>query len=458
MPVSARELFAWHARPGAFERLTPGWQPARVRARSGNGIRDGSRVTVAVPVPGTLGLVHQTLEVEHRDYIDGQQFRDVQVRGPFASWNHLHRVERGEADDTSVLEDRIEYEMPLGPIGAIVNGQMESELARLFAWRHARTRADLQRHAAFADRPRLRVGITGGTGMVGRALTHFLTTGGHTVRWITRRPESARGDIRWDPDRGTLDQADMAGLDAVVHLAGANVGERWTAAHKRAIRESRERGTRLIARALAGTGRPEVPLISMSATGYYGDAGGMLLTEESPAGPGFLADTANVWEAETQVAAAAGHRVAITRMGVVLDADGGALAKMLPAFLAGVGGRLGSGAQYLSWITLTDAVYALHHLLMTPTASGVYNLVAPTPVTNAEFVDTLGRVLSRPTVLPVPAFALTALFGEMAQRTILEGQRAVPARLQASGYVFEQMSLESALRWESGRMRAPADG
>ncbi len=448
MPVSARALFDWHEHPGAFERLTPGWQRTRVVSRTG-GITDGSRVEVEVPLAG--GLLHQRLLMEHRDYVAGERFTDVQVDGPFARWSHAHIMEP-VADGTSVLVDQIDYELPMGPLGDIGGGWfVRRQLEQLFDFRHARTRADLERHLVFAEQPRRTIAITGGTGMIGSALTWFLRTGGHTVRWITRTPDVTRGDIGWNPETQELDPAAMEGVDVVVHLAGANVGERWTMEHKRRIVASRMLGTKTLVAAMLQMKRPPEVLVSSSAVGYYGDTGLILIDENSKNGSGFLADVCNLWENETRPASEAGIRVAIARTGVVLSAAGGALAKMLPAFQLGLGGPLGTGTQWMSWISLDDQVGAIHHLLMNPTASGVYNLTAPAPVPNSEFVSTLGSVLNRPAVLPVPAFALRALFGEMAQATILDGQRVLPVRLQLAGFEFQHPLLESALRFELGR-------
>jgi uncharacterized protein len=448
MPVSARTLFDWHARPGAFERLTPAWQPTRITARTG-GITNGSRVEVEVPL--LLGLLHQRMLVEHRDFIDGQQFVDVQIEGPFRRWVHTHRIE-ATSDTTSVLEDRIDYELPCGALGDAGGGWfVRNQLERLFAFRHTRTRLDLERYAEFASQPRRTVAITGGSGMIGTALSWFLRTGGHTVRWISRKPDVARGDIGWSPESGSLEVSALAGVDAVLHLAGASVGERWTAEHKREIRRSREQGTRTLVAALRKMPAPPEVLVSASAVGYYGDTGSIVLDESSASGGDFLAEVTKVWEAETAPAGEAGIRTALARTGVVLSPAGGALAKMLPAFQLGLGGPLGSGKQWMSWIALDDEIGALHHLLMNRECRGPFNLTAPAPVTNAEFTRTLGAVLTRPALIPVPGFALTALFGEMAQATILGGQRALPVRLQASGFQFRHPSLGSALRFELGR-------
>jgi len=447
MPVSAGALFDWHERPGAFERLTPAWQPTRVISRTG-GITNGSRVEVEVPVLG--GLLHQRMLMEHRDYVAGSRFTDVLVEGPFARWAHTHTMEP-QPDGTSVLVDAIDYALPIGALGEAVAGWfVRGQLQELFAFRHARTRADLTQHMAYAHLPRLTIAITGGTGMIGSALTALLRTGGHTVRWITRSPDAERGDIGWDPDAGTLDPAALAGVDAVVHLAGANVGERWTAEHKQAIRSSRERGTRTLVSALVKMPNQPQSLISGSAVGYYGDTGSKVIDEASPIGSGFLADVSRGWEGETAAADAAGIRVAIARTGVVLSPAGGALAKMLPPFRLGLGGPLGSGEQWMSWISLEDEIAALYFLLMHQECRGPFNLTAPTPVTNATFGSTLGSVLRRPAVLPVPAFALKALFGEMAEGTILAGQRVLPTRLQAAGFRFQHPDLTSALQAELG--------
>lgn len=447
MPVSARALFDWHEREGAFERLTPGWQPTRVLSKSG-GITDGSRVELEVPVLG--GIIHQRMLMEHRGYVAGERFVDTMLEGPFAEWTHTHTMEPA-ADGTSVLVDQLDYALPLGALGDAAAGWfVRAQLEELFEFRHARTRADLEQHMAYEHLPRLTVAITGGTGMIGSALTALLRTGGHTVRWISRRPDASRGDIGWDPDAGTLSPADLAGVDAVVHLAGANVGERWTESHKRAIRTSRELGTRTLATALTKMATKPKVLVSGSAVGYYGDTGSKVIDETSPIGTGFLADVSRSWEGEAAPAAEAGIRVALARTGVVLSPAGGALAKMLPAFRVGLGGPLGSGDQWMSWISLEDEIAALSFLLMTESCIGPFNLTAPAPVTNAEFGRTLGAVLHRPAILPVPGFALKALFGEMAEATILGGQRVLPSRLQQAGFRFRHPDLRSALRSELG--------
>jgi len=294
-----------------------------------------------------------------------------------------------------------------------------------------------------------RIVVTGATGLIGSALVPTLTTRGYDVRRVTRSAHIARaGDIKWAPDNGTLDPAALEGSFAVIHLAGEGVAARWTPDRRRRIRESRLNGTRLLAETLAKLrSRPQL-LISMSAVGYYGDRGDELLTEESSGGGDFLAEVGREWESAASPARDAGIRVVHPRMGIVLSRRGGALGKMLPFFRFGLGGRMGSGRQWMSWIAMTDVVEAMLHVIATPTLSGPVNFVAPNPVRNTEFAKTLGEVLHRPAVMPAPAFALKLIFGEMARGTILASQRVQPQRLVASGFRFPHEHLDDALRHE----------
>ena len=292
----------------------------------------------------------------------------------------------------------------------------------------------------------MKILVTGATGLVGSALVPFLAGGGHEVVRLGRSAPGA-GDIRWDPEAGVLEPDALEGFDGVVHLAGDNIATgRWTAEKKRRIRDSRVKGTSLLAAALAGLERPPRVLVSASAIGFYGDRGDEELIEGSAAGSGFLSEVCREWESATEAAEGKGIRVAHARLGVVLSKDGGALAKMLTPFRLGAGGVIGNGRQYMSWITLDDTVAAIGHLLSTESAAGPVNVVAPAPVTNGEFTRTLGRVLRRPTLFPMPGFAARLAFGEMADALLLAGTRVKPAGLLDSGYAFRHGSLEEGLR------------
>jgi uncharacterized protein len=293
----------------------------------------------------------------------------------------------------------------------------------------------------------MRIAVTGATGVIGTSLTTALRQRGDDVLPLVRRPPaSGERVIGWDPERGTIDRAGLEGMDAVIHLAGENVFGRWTADKKRRVRDSRVNGTRLLVDALAELQRRPATLLSASAIGYYGDRGAEPVTEDSAPGADFLAQVSRDWEAATAPAVRAGIRVVNMRTGVVLTPSGGALAKMLPPFRLGLGGRVGSGDQYVSWIEMGDIIRAMLYLLDNAHEVGPVNLTAPTPVTNRELAKTLGRVLGRPAVVPVPAFALRMAFGAEGAEMLQSGQRVLPARLRSAGFHFSFETLEPALR------------
>jgi len=456
VPVPVDALFAWHERPGAFERLSPPWQDVRVRARAG-GIRDGATVELEVRTMG----IPTTWHVVHRDYAANARFVDEMRGGPFARWVHTHAF-AAEGDHASRLDDSIEYALPLDGLGDLVaGGFVRGTLERTFRYRHALLAHDLARHVAFADRPRLRIAVTGATGFIGQQLCAFLTTGGHSVLRIGRgRVRPGVVDVTWDPMRGALDAAALEEVDAVIHLAGAPIAERWTPEHRRAIVESRVQGTSLIARTMARlTQRPRV-LLSGSAIGFYGaQRGDEPLDESSAAGDDFLADTSRAWEAATAEAEQAGIRVVHLRTGIVIGVQGGALGKQWPLFQAGLGGPLGGGAQYMSPIALDDQIGAIHHCLMDDRLRGAVNLVAPTAVTNAEFATQVGQAIGRPALLPAPAFAVALAFGrEMVQATAMASQRVRPSVLEAHGFHWAWPTVERMVAFETGRADYPVDG
>jgi hypothetical protein len=293
------------------------------------------------------------------------------------------------------------------------------------------------------------VAVTGASGLIGSALVPALRDAGHDVRVLVRREPSRPGEVGWDPDAGTIDTEGLVGVGAIVHLAGATIGKRWTAARKKEVLESRVRGTRLVAETAAALESRPV-LVCASAIGFYGDRGDEVLTEDSSRGTGFLADVVGAWEEAAQAARDAGLRTVHLRTGIVLSTAGGALVPLLRQFKLFAGGRVGDGRQWWSWITLDDVV-AGYQRALEGDLEGHVNLVAPGAVTNAAFTKALAAALGRPAVLPAPAFAIRAVLGEMGRELLLASQRVSPARLEADGLRFEHPELGAALRHVLGR-------
>jgi uncharacterized protein len=445
MPASAGEVFAYHARPGAFRRLAPPWQRLEVREESG----DVTAGRVAFDV--WFGPVKRHWVADMGSALPGRQFVDRQVEGPFASWEHVHRfvpIDEGRSE----LIDHVEYSLPAGGLTDLVGeGPAGHVLSRLFRFRHERTRLDLGRHAEWADEPRLKVAIAGAGGLVGSHLADYLTTAGHSVLRLVRHREAGPGEVPWDPAAGALYRGALEGVDAVVNLSGVNLAGLWTPGRKKAILDSRVQATRTLAEAIARMERPPAVLVSTSAVGYYGSRGDATITEQTPPGEGFLAEVCRAWEAEAAPVAAAGVRVVTPRFGLVVSAAGGAFAAMLPAFKLGLGARVGDGAQYWSWIGLDDLVAVLERALHDEGLEGPVNATSPEPMTNADVTRALASVLHRPAALAVPGFLVRGATLGMGEEMLLASQRAVPERLLEDGFRFSFPRLEGALRYELGR-------
>lgn len=454
-PVPAEELFAWHLRPGALRRLSPPWESMQI-VDPGSGVQVGSRVELRVRVgPFARSWVSEHVAVE-----PGRLFRDDQLSGPFALWQHTHEV-TPQGAGSAQLEDRIDYAVPLGRLGELVAGQfVRGKLDAVFAYRHRTLRADLQRHAAArasSGRRQLRVAVSGSSGLVGSALTAFLETGGHHVTRLVRRPVCAAdcersrgpglpGELEWDPEQGLREPERLAGYDAVVHLAGANIaGKRWSPAWKRAIRDSRVGPTTRLAQQLGSLSERPGVLVCASAIGLYGNRGDERLDESSAPGSGFLAELAQAWEQATEPASIAGMRVVNARFGLILSPAGGALARLLPPFRLGLGGPVGNGRQFMSWIAIDDAVDALYAAITGDNLAGALNVVAPEPVTNRDFARALGRALRRPARVPLPASAARLALGGMADELLLASQKVIPSRLVGAGFAYRTERLEDAL-------------
>ncbi|GAS93352.1 NAD-dependent nucleoside-diphosphate sugar epimerase [Mycolicibacterium canariasense] len=434
-------VFDWHTRPGAMRRLVPPWQPMTVVSETSS-LADGRAV---LGLPGGLRWVarHDPAEYDppHRfvDALDSDGPRSWPAR-VVGQWRHTHEFASAGPGSTTV-SDRVDTVVPA------------AVLRPMFVYRHTQLADDLAAHrdAAAAGLGSLTVAVTGAGGLVGSALTAFLSTGGHRVIRLVRHRATGPQERQWnpsDPDPGLLD-----GVDAVVHLAGASIAGRFTAEHRNAIRDSRIEPTRALAELASRTrdGGPKV-FVAASAVGFYGyDRGDEPLDETSGRGAGFLADVVADWEAATEPAAAAGLRVVNVRTGVVQSGAGGTLRLLRPLFAAGLGGRLGTGAQWLSWIGLDDLLDVYHRALYDERLRGPVNAVAPEPVTNAEYTAALGRVLHRPTLLPVPSFGPRLLLGEQGVRELAEAdQRVHPAALLGLGHRFRRPGIEAALAHELG--------
>lgn len=432
VPVPRAELAAWHARPGALERMLPPWDATEVVSRSGD--LAAGEVRLRVPVgPLSLGWT-----ATHEGGVPGEWFRDRQSDGPFRSFVHTHRF----ADDPAGarLSDELEW------TSAAPDWALRPRLDRTFRFRHVRLAEDLRRHHGV--RPR-RIVVAGASGLVGQELVAFLGGGGHRVDRLVRRA-AGPGEIAWDPDAGTLDAAALEGADAVIVLSGASVATRWTDAARAEIVRSRVATTGLVARTLAGLSRPPPVLIVASAVGWYGDHRGAPLDEASaPGTAGFLHEVCAAWEAAADPARAAGIRVVHPRIGVVLTPRGGALGQLLLPARLGLGGPLGDGTQPFPWIAMDDLVHLLHWALDAP-VSGPLNAVAPTRVDQRGFAATLGEVLGRPAGLPLPAAAVKLGFGRMGEEVLLQGAVLDPRVAREGGFRWSFPELAPALRFLLG--------
>ncbi|MFM1803229.1 MAG: hypothetical protein RL136_108 [Planctomycetota bacterium] len=451
--VEADELGAWHFREGAIIRLIPPWERIRV-VREATPLVDGARAEIDIH----KGPMSVRLIAEHEGVLPPREFTDFQVRGPFGSWRHVHRF-LPDPEGRAMIEDSIRFRPPLGAIGNLLAGRlMDREVARQFEFRHARTREDLRRHAELAARfghGRLKIGVTGANGLVGRQLCAFLSTGGHEVVRFVRGVAAGPHERSWnpaDPRSGVAPDA-VDGLDAVVHLAGEPIAEgRWTEARKRAILESRVHGTAAMANAIARAARKPRAFVCASAIGYYGDRGSDWVDERSALGTGFLAEVVHAWESAAQPAADSGVRTVHARIGFVVSAAGGGLARMLLPFKMGLGGPIGNGRQGMSWIALDDLIALLAFAVMNDDLRGPVNAVAPGALPQRGFARVLGRVLHRPAVAPLPAPIVRLMFGELGQRLLLEGAFVRPSVLAGAGFRFAYGDLEHALRLELGRL------
>ncbi len=438
----ADEVFEWHTRPGAFQRLSPPWRKVGV-VRSSGSIAPGSEVELKLHALGPISL---SWLLRHGELVKNELFTDEQVRGPFASWRHRHTF-IPHSDSLSTMLDEVDYSLPI--FARPLSPLFTRELDRLFHFRHRALAADLQLHARWRGQPRKRVLIAGSSGFIGSALVAFLSSAGHSVTRLVRREPRSPDERRWNPEAADLSPEVFKDVDIVIHLGGENIAAgRWNDARKSRLLDSRFHSTTLLALTLASLEQKPEALIVASGVGFYGDTGVTAPDETIPAGEGFLARLASSWEEAAQPAEDAGIRLVKLRIGTVLNSRGGALQKMLPAFRAGVGGTLGRGKQRMGWIALQDLLGLIEHSIYSSSLSGPLNAVAPEIITNKEFTKALGRRLRRPTIMPLPGFLLRAIFGELADAALLANSAASARKALASGYSFLFPEIDEALAFE----------
>ena len=433
VPEQPEVVFDWHRRPGAFARLVPPWQPVRI-VQEAEDLASGTAV-LRLPA-GRRWVAHHLSE----EYVAARSFADRLISRPFVlpvSWHHRHDFET-VGHGTAVI-DRVTTNLP------------RRILQPMFAFRHRQLADDLAAHRLTAGSPRLTVAVTGTSGLVGAALTAFLSTGGHTVVRLVRHQPTTPDERAWDPEAPNA--AVLAGVDAVVHLAGHSIAGRFTPEHKERIRSSRIEPTRLLATAAATAGVSA--FICASAIGFYGaERGAEELTEDAAPGDDFLAGVVGDWEEAALSSASSQMRVVTVRTGIVQSPRGGALRLQRPLFAAGLGGPMGSGDQWQSWIGIDDLVDVYHRALTDPRLAGPINAVAPNPVRQRDYAAALSHTLHRPTVLPTPSFGPQLLLGRQGARELaFADQKVIPNRLQEIGHHFRFADIDDALRHLLGRVR-----
>ncbi len=444
----AEEVFKWHARPGAIERLSPPWDPLKILIPS-KGIQKGEEVLLEMKA----GPFPFKWLARHTDYQENKFFQDRQIKGPFRKWIHSHRFEP-DGEDACLLEDHIEYKLPFHFISGFPSKKIiQKKLERIFTYRHQITQRDISLHLKKKPDKPMTVIVTGASGVIGSTLVPFLTTGGHRVIRLVRNSSSTSQDeLFWDPLSGILHTDSIEEIDAVIHLAGENIGSgRWTPEKKRKIIESRVKGTELVTKKLASLERPPKVMICASAIGFYGNRGDQILTENDESGSDFISSVCSIWEKAAFPALERNIRTVFLRIGVVLTPLGGALKRLLLPFKLCAGGKIGNGTQYMSWIDMEDVLGSIYHTLTNESIDGPVNIVAPNPVTNKEFTKTLGKVVARPTPLTIPSTAVKLAFGEMGKEILLSSTRVMPEKLLKTGYRFNTPYLDTAIRQMLGR-------
>ncbi len=441
MPTDAETLFAWHLQPAAAQRMIPPWLKMKILSSEGSPADSGSILELGI----RTGPFWQRWIIQRTECKWGEFFIDQQIKGPFSFWRHIHRTTpHGEQ---AVLADEIEFSSQLSSWFPWLHARLVQELAKGFNWRQDRLYGDLVAYSRYSD-DKMRILVSGASGLLGTNLVSFLRAGGHTVVRLVRKQTRDADAIFWNPENGGVPPEQLEGFTAVVHLAGSNIGaKRWTPARKNEIFQSRCRDTWLLSHALVRLKKPPAIFISASAVGFYGDQGDRILTEGCDAGSGFAADLCRQWERASEVLETRGTRVVHARLGAVLSPAGGMLQRMLPLFRLGLGAVLGNGDQWLSWIGCDDAVDALYHVLKTHELRGAVNLTAPQCIRNRDFALSLARACNAKLFLRLPPALLGLAFGEISHEFMLASQRVFPEKLIKSGFVFRTPEIDSALTY-----------
>jgi len=436
LPFSQEDVFAWHMREGALDRMIPPWVNTQINKRGRPDVV-GSKTVFHF----SLGPYHTDWVSEHTSFTPNKEFVDEQRKGPFRYFRHTHKVE--DVEGGCILKDTVEYATPF----FLSKIQVEKHLERQFSFRHKRLLTDLSVFSRYDKTPK-KILVSGSHGMVGAALCSFLSSIGADVWKLHRGLSDPAGKvIGWDPIHDGKSGEEFEGFDAVIHLAGENIGKnRWSLRQKERIFQSRCRDTWLLAQILSRLNKPPQVFISASAVGIYADLPGSALTESSPYGTDFLADLCKHWEKASDILAQIGVRICSTRFGYILSPKGGLLRQLLPAFRLGLGGRLGSGEQMFPWVALDDVVYGIYHCIMNKKVGAAVNITAPSPVSQEFFAKTVAKVLHSPNFASVPEWLLRLLLGERADALILKSIQAVPERLLQTGYRFCYTDLESFLK------------
>lgn len=454
---NCESVFGYHLAPLALRRLIPPWEKVEVQENE-PGIFEGCIKSLQLRPFAWMPWVRVGWKAEHQNFQPPHQFEDIQSDGPMRHWIHRHLCESIDSDHAR-LTDRIEFEAKGPKWGSDrIEGWVESQLQTAFSYRHQLMQQDMVLHAWMGRPEPARIAITGATGLVGQRLASLLSVLGHDVWPVFRR--NAHGEISgqhsfpplrdkfliWSPENGIEDRDRWEGLDACIHLAGKNIAAaRWTTSFKRELFQSRVDATKRLSQQLAGLNHPPKAFVSASAVGIYGDQGEAIVTESTGPSSSFLGELAKEWERASRSLEDRGIRTTHARLAMVLSSRDGALARMLPLFRCGLGGKIGNGQQWWSWIDVEDAASILYWMAFDGRACGAFNGVAPEVVRNAEFTKCLAKTMNRMAVLPAPAFALRWMLGAMAEPLLLASCRAVPQRLEEVGFPFRFAMLKSSL-------------